>query len=246
MHRVALLILMGLCPLLFADANALTWLSDDPALLQARRARDQGDVETLRGATETVRSEASNKNSFEAYLHLALFEDWMCEAAYDHHDNKLVKQAAQAGIAAAREAVRLNPNSADAHWLLSELLGVLIPHVLGGGPRLGPESTREADRAIELDPGNAQAYIARARDYFFTPSMFGGSKPKAVEMLKKAIEIDPASDAADTAHIFLAQVYFDLGQRDNALNEIQQALRSNPERRWAHYVNQQITSGKKE
>jgi len=118
MHCVALLVLMGLCPLLFPDANALTSLSDDPALLQARRARDHGDVEALRDATETVRSEASNKNSFEAYLHLALFEDWMCEAAYDQHDNKLVKQAAQAGIAAAREAVKLNPNSADAHWLL--------------------------------------------------------------------------------------------------------------------------------
>ena len=246
MSRVALLLLMGLCPLLFPGANALASLSDDPALLQARRARDQGDVEALRGASEAVRSEESNKNTFEAYLRLALLEDWMCEAAYDHHDNKLVKQAAQAGIAAAREAVKLSPNSSDAHWLLSELLGKLIPQVLGGGPRFGPESTREADQAIELDPKNAHAYIARALDYFFTPSMFGGSKSKAVEMLKKAAEIDTASDAADTARILLAQAYFDLGQRDDALREIQHALRSNPERRWAQYVNQQITSGKKE
>jgi tetratricopeptide (TPR) repeat protein len=246
MNRVALLLLIGLYPLLLPGVDTLASLSDDPALLQARRARDQGDVEALRGATETVRSEATNKNSFEAYLRLALFEDWLCEAAYDHHDNKLVKQAAQGGIAAAREAVTLNPSSSDAHWLLSELLGKLIPHVLGGGPRFGPESTREADQAIEQDPKNAHAYIARALDYFFTPTMFGGSKPKAVEMLKKAVDIDPASDAADTAHVLLAQAYFDLGQRGDALSEIQQALRSNPERRWAQYVNQQITSDTKE
>jgi tetratricopeptide (TPR) repeat protein len=246
MNPVALWLLMGLCPLYLRGANALASFSDDPALLQARRARDQGEVEALRGAVETVRSEASNKNSFEAYLRLALLEDWMCEAASDHHDNKLVKQAAEAGIAAAREAVKLNPNSSDAHWLVSELLGKLIPHVLGGGPRFGPDSTREADQAIALDPRNAHAYMARALDYFFTPSMFGGSKLKAVEVLKKAVEMGPASDAADTAHILLAQAYFDLGQRDNALSEIQEALRSNPERRWAQYVNQQITSGKKE
>jgi tetratricopeptide (TPR) repeat protein len=245
-NRVALLLLMGLCPLLFPGPNGLASLSDDPALLPARRARDQGDLATLRGTTEIVRLEASNKNSFEGYLRLALFDDWICEAAYDHQDNRLVKQAAQAGIAAAREAVKLNPNSSDAHWLLSELLGKLIPHVLGGGPRFGPESTREAEKAIELDPKNPGAYIARALDYFFTPSMFGGSKPKAIAMLEKAVEIDPASDAANTAHVFLAQAYFDLSQRDNALREIQEALRSNPERRWTRYVNQQITPGKKE
>jgi tetratricopeptide (TPR) repeat protein len=246
MNVVVLLLMMGLCSLLFPGAHGLDSPSDDPGVLEARRARNQGDVEALRHATETVRLEASNKNSFDTFLRLALFEDWMCEAAYDHQDNKRVKQAAQAGIAAAREAVKLNPNSSDARWLLSELLGKLIPHVLGGGPRLGPESTREAEKAIELDARNSEAYIARALDYFFTPSVFGGNKPKAVEMLKKAVEIDPASDAANTAHIFLAQAYFDLGQRDNALREIQEALRSNPERRWAQYVNQQITSGKKE
>jgi hypothetical protein len=109
--------------------------------------------------------------------------------------------------------VKLNPNSSDAHWLLSDLLGKLIPHVLGEGPRIGPESTREADQAIELDPRNAPRLIARAFGYFFTPSVFGGGKPKAMEMLKKAVDIDPASDAADTAHILLAQVYFGLGQR---------------------------------
>ena len=119
MNRVALLLVIGLCQLLFPGSDTLASLSDDPALMAARQARDHGNVQALRGATETVQSEASHQNSFEAYLRLALFEDWMCEAAYDHQDNKLVKQAAQAGIAAAREAVKLNPNSSDAHWLLS-------------------------------------------------------------------------------------------------------------------------------
>ncbi len=245
MKRTTLFLLIGLYQTLLPGANALAQPSGDPALLQARKARDHADVEALRVATERARGEASQKNSFDAYLRLALLEDWMCEAAHAHQDNKPAKRAAQEGIAAAREAVKLNPNSSDAHWLLSELLGELIPHVFGGGPRYGPESTREAEKAIELNPRNAEAYLTRAHNYFFTPSMFGGSKPKAVEMLKKAIEIDPASDAAGTAHIFLAQAYLDLGQRDDARREIQEALRLNPERRLAQYVNQQISSGKR-
>lgn len=241
MRRVTLFLVLGLSQGLCRQAGTVPQIADDPGLQQARRARDLADVEALRAAMEKARSEASQKNSSDAYLRLALLENWTCEAAYAHQDNKLVKQAAQAGVAAAREAVKLNRNSSDAHWLLSQLLGLLIPHVFGGGPRYGPESTREADKAIELNPRNAEAYIARAHDYFFTPSMFGGSKPKAVEMLKKAIAIDPASDAAATAHIWLAQAYFSLGQGGTAHEEIEQALRLNPERRFAQYVNQQVT-----
>ncbi len=86
MRRATLFLLIGLCQTLFPRANALAQPSDDPALPQARRARDHGDVEALRVAAETVRSEASQKNSFDAYLRLALLEDWMCEAAYAHQD----------------------------------------------------------------------------------------------------------------------------------------------------------------
>jgi hypothetical protein len=39
-------------------------------------------------------------------------------------------------------------------------------------------------------------------------------------MLKKAIEMDPASDAADTARILLAQAYLELGQRGDSVSEI--------------------------
>lgn len=240
MRRIVLFLLLGLCQALCLRGGAVAQVAEDPGLTQARRARDHADLEVLGVAVEKARSEASQRGSFDAYLRLALLEHWTCEAAYARQDNKLVKEAAQAGVAAAREAVKLNPNSSDSHWLLSQLLGELIPHVFGGGPRYGPESTREADKAIELNPRSAEAYIARAHDYFFTPSMFGGSKPKAVGMLKKAIEVDPASDAAATAHIWLAEAYLNLGQRDDARREILEALRLNPDRGFAQHVNQQV------
>ena len=95
-------------------------------------------------------------------------------------------------------------------WLLRDLLGQLIPLVFAGGMRHGAESTAELDRAIEVNPKNADAYVSRAHAYYFAPGMFGGSKLKAKEFLDKAITIAPFSDVAATAYISLAQ--FDLAE----------------------------------
>lgn len=210
-------------------------------LAEARMARDHADVQALGTAIKRAQNWASETNGFNSYLRLALLEEWMCEAGHGHGDDKLVKESAQAGIAAAEKAVKLNPNSSEAHQLLAALLGELIPHVFGGGPRYGPRSTREAEKAIQLDPKNAEAYVDRARSYFFTPQMFGGSKEKAIEMLKKAIALGPDSD---TGHIWLAQAYQATGRHDDALGEINEALRLNPERGFAKLVSSQIAQDK--
>jgi len=165
----------------------------------------------------------------------------MYEAAQAHHDNKLLKESAQGGIAAAEKAVKLNANSSEAHRLLGHLLSELIPHVFAGGMRYGSRSTAEVEKAIQLDPRNAEAYVDRGTNYFFTPEMFGGSKEKAIEMLKKAIDLDPNSD---TAHAWLASVYQATGRHNDARREIQEALRLNPDRGFAKYVSSQIASGK--
>lgn len=41
------------------------------------------------------------------------------------------------------------------------------------------------------------AYIGRAISYFYTPSAFGGSPENAIEMLKKAISLDPTREAPE-------------------------------------------------
>jgi tetratricopeptide (TPR) repeat protein len=133
--------------------------------------------------------------------------------------------------------VKLRPDSSEAHRLLGDLLGQLIPHVFAGGMRYGPRSTREIEKALQLDARNAEAHIARATSYFFTPSAFGGSKEKAMEHLRRAIELDPRSD---TAHLWLAQVYADLKQRDRATAELEEARRLNPNRGYTRYLISQI------
>jgi tetratricopeptide (TPR) repeat protein len=208
----------------------------DAITVQARQARDRGDIETLQTLIRNVRDEIARSNTFDANLRLALFNAWLCEAAHDHQNDKLVKQTAQDGVAAAERAVKQNSESSEAHRLAGELLGQLIPHVFAGGMRHGAHSTAEIEKAIQLDPHNPNAYVARGNAYFFTPRAFGGDINKAIETFKRAVATDPASDAAATAHIWLAKIYQSVGKNGDAASEINEALKMNPDRLFAKLV----------
>ena len=239
-----MILLVIICQAVLLGQSTVTTQSsnESPEVIAARQARDRASVEDLQRIVAKAQKEAADKNSFEAYLRLAQFEVWMCEAAEAHQNNKLFKQAAEAGVAAAEKAVALNPKSSEAHQLLGDLLSQLIPHVYGGGMRYGQRSTEELDKAIELDPKNINAYVSRAISYYYTPDAFGGGKSKAFEMLKKAVEID---SLADSPHIWLAIFHLDAGRRDEALSEINLALRANPDRVFTKHVQSQIVKVKK-
>jgi tetratricopeptide (TPR) repeat protein len=166
----------------------------------------------------------------------------MCEAAEGSNDQKLIKAAAEASVAAAEAAVMLNPKSSEAHQLLADSLGLLIPNIFGGGMRYGKRSAEAADKAIELDPNNSNAYVTRSISYLYSPVEFGGSKQKGFELLQKAVEADPL---ADTPHIWLAQFYLEAGKLDDAKREIDEARRLNPERRFTQYVYDQVSTARK-
>lgn len=240
--RFVSIILCGLGLMTAVPSQAQTGTSSSE-LAAMRKARDHADVAALRTAIDATKQAAQQKNTADAYEQVAQLDSWLCEAGHGQNDNKLIKEAAQHGVDAAKKAVELDPKSSEAHRLEGDLLGQLIPYVFAGGMRYGQQSTSELERAIELDPQNVNAYIARAIGYFFTPSAFGGSHEKAVEMLKKAVSLDPTSD---TAHIWLAQVYLEDKKTDEALREINEARQLNPERGFAQSVYKQVTAKQKQ
>lgn len=232
---VSLLLVLNF-PALWQPINAQT-KNETAEIIAARKARDRASVEELQKIVAKTKKEAVETNSFDAFLRLALFYSWLCEAIESRQDNKLFKQAAEEGVAAAEKAVELNPKSSAARHLLGDLLNQLIPHVYGGGMRYGKRASDEMDKAIELDPKNVDAYVSRAINYYYTPEGFGGSKTKAVEMLKRSVEIDPQ---ADSPHIWLALFYMDANQKKEALSEILLARKANPDRVFTNFVYQQI------
>jgi tetratricopeptide (TPR) repeat protein len=215
---------------------------ETPEVAVARKSRDRAEVSQLQQMVEKARREAGETKRFESYLRLARFSVWLCEAAEAHQNNEVFKRAAEGGVAAAEKAVELNPQSSEAHQLLGDLLNQLIPHVFGGGMRYGKRSTDELDKAIELDPKNADAYVSRAISYYYTPESFGGSRQKAFGLLTKAVEIAPHDDSP---HIWLAMFHLEAGRAQDALREIDLARRANPDRSFTNFVHGQVTSSLK-
>lgn len=236
---------MALCALELVAATLGQAQTDNSSfdLLAMQKARDNADVTALRKAIDLARQQAQQKNTARAYEQLALLNFWLCEAGHGKNDDKLIKQAAEEGVEAAKKATELDPKSSEGHRLQGDLLGELIPHVFAGGMRYGRESTSEIEKAIELDPNNVNAYIARAVSYFYTPRAFGGSHERAVEVLQKAISLDPTSD---TAHVWLAQVYLENDKTSDARQEIKEALRLNPHRGFAQDVERQVATKEKQ
>ncbi len=53
-----------------------------------------------------------------------------------------------------------------------------------------PESKKEIDIVLKLDPNNVKAYNAKAMIYYELPGILGGDANKSITFLKRAIEID--------------------------------------------------------
>jgi cytochrome c-type biogenesis protein CcmH/NrfG len=222
--------------------QAQTAKSERPEVIAARQARDSASLEELRKIIAQAQKEATETNNLDAYLRLALFQSWLCEAAESHKDKTLIKKAATDGIAAAEKAIALNPKSSEAHWLAGDLRGRLIPHVFGGGMRYGKRAADEMDKALELDPKNADACVSRAISYFYTPEAFGGSRDKAFELLRKAVELD---SQADTPHVWLALFFLETHKTKEALVEILSARQINSNRAFTNSVYEQVTRANK-
>lgn len=208
----------------------------------ARRARDEANVSDLQKLIDITSQEAQAKNDERAYDDVALFSFWLCEVGHVQKNEKLMKDAVDSGLGGSERAIALNPRSSIAHLLEGELLGELVSLVPMGGMKYGSRSIAELQKAMNLDPNNSDAFLARGIAYLRTPKQWGGSADKADEYIRKAIELNPSSELA---HLWLARVYQDQGKDSNAAREVQIALTINPRRAFAKSVEQQIASGER-
>ncbi len=197
---------------LFLAASATNALAADPEADRAFAGRQ--DLALAARALELYeKAAAQNPSSAEAQWKAASAAHWIADRA-ENRKEKL--RMFQKGIDHSRAAVKLDPDSPQAHfWLganygsFGEAKGVLKSLALVGPIR------KEMQELIRIDDkfqGGGAYRVLGIVDYK-VPPFAGGSKKRALENLKKALAIDPTNAFT---HFYLAEYYAVVGKKDQA------------------------------
>jgi len=136
------------------------------------------------------------------------------------------------GMAAARLAIGARPNAPDGHfWLAANMAGYAQDHGVRGGLKYRGDIRDSLEKTLALDPAFLQGSADRAlgRWYFKVPGLFGGSKKKSEEHLRKALTYNPRSIIS---HIFLAETLESLDRKEEAIAELKKVLDLPPDPEW--------------
>src|SRR5699024_10738399 len=94
------------------------------------------------------------------------------------------------------EAVRLDPDFADARALLASVYGLKATGIFSG-MKYGPKSNSAIENALETAPDNPRVHMINAIGLLKKPSMFGGSTEGAIKEFKKAAELFESFEPAN-------------------------------------------------
>jgi tetratricopeptide (TPR) repeat protein len=195
------------------------------------QARDRQDRSALESAARELGAAAQKQpGDAAAQYRFALAESYVAEVATEQRDKAGARIAAEAGISAARRAVELQPKVAEYHRILGTLCGQVIPAQALLALKYGNCARSSIDRAIELDPKSAKAYLSRGVGNYYLPDAFGGGAELAVRDFEKAIALD--SRLAD-AYLWLGLAQRKLQRNAEARRSIAKSLELNPARVWA-------------
>ena len=139
-------------------------------------------------------------------------------------------------------AVAQSPNSAEAHFSLSNAYGARIQASgMLSAAKYASKIRSELERAIALDPRHVDARYGLVQFYAGAPGLMGGSYEKALEQAKAIQALDRV--AGHRAHAF---VYSQQKKLDLARKEYEEAIREEPASAKAHvYFGQYLVNVEK-
>jgi len=201
--------------------------AEDPDALYANRT----DLTSARRAAAIWQAEIDrNPRDFAAAWKRAKAGYWLG----GHESTSDAKDAAyDAGMAAARTAIAAAPDKPEGHfWLAANMGGYAENHGIRGGLKYRGTIREELEKVLAMDPAFLQGSADRAlgRWYFKVPGLFGGSKQKSEDHLRRALAYNPRSIVT---RLFLAETLEAQDRVADAKSELQQvaALPVDPD--WA-------------
>lgn len=199
-----------------ADADALY---RDRTTIASARAAAAAWEERLRG----------NPRDFESAWKLARAMYWI-----GGHDAAAARRPAlERGVEAGRTASTLEPRRPEGFFWMAANMGALAESFgVRQGLRYRGPIKDALETVLRLDPAFQQGSADRAlgRWYFKVPGLFGGSKSKSEEHLRKSLTYNANSTAS---HFFLAETLFALDRDAEARAELETVLRLPLDPEWA-------------
>ena len=203
--------------------------ADDADALE--KLRDRQDRATLEKSAAAVQAQAEKSpNDANAWYRAALAYSYVAEVAMELHDKNGSQRAAEAGVRDADKAISLNGKVADYYRVLGTLCGQVIPaNPIMGALTYGKRAKEALDKAIEMDPKSAKAYVAHGVGFYYLPSSFGGGPDNAVKDYRQAIAIDAKSAEA---YLWMGIAFSKQHQTDQAREAFAKSLQLDPDRLW--------------
>lgn len=208
-------------------------------MLDARRGQEDPDAlyrdrESLASArrAEAIWAArlAADSRDFDAAWKLARARYWLGTNGLPREERKA---ALEAGIAAARAAIAAEAGRPEGHFWLAANMGALAESFgLRQGIRYRGAIRDALERVLAIEPAFQQGSADRAlgRWYYKVPGLFGGSKRKSEEHLRKALAYNPQSVIT---RLFLAETLIELDRPAEARAELQAALAAPDDPDWA-------------
>ncbi len=193
--------LRTLCLPLIACLSTPAWADVDMSTLSQRIEQDGyhadiQDLETVRTLLETQAKQPQPDKYLYYYLG---YVDYALAYQYSSTDSGKATTCVEAAEGALTEALKADPDSAEAEALLGTSYGLEIAVHPMKGMWLGPKAHEHIDRAVHLAPSDPRVLLLNAISDFNTPAMFGGDKQHALWGFHAAVAAFESYHAGDAA-----------------------------------------------
>jgi hypothetical protein len=172
---------------------------------------------------------AANASDFESWWKLARAYYWLG----GHAPQSERKADLERGIAAGERAIALRGNSPEGYFWKAANMGALAESFgMRQGLKYRGAIKQSLETVLRLDPAYLQGSADRAlgRWYFKVPALFGGSKKKSEDHLRRSLTYNANSHSS---RFFLAETLMSTDRDAEARAELQKILAAPIDPEWA-------------